>query len=164
MIRIINDLEYVLDTSVLMAGILNYAGAMKEGNPESTENYDSIHEVCFAVLLELVKSKIALDRNNIIKNEYEEEVLDRFPTDFPAQWYSIMERQGKIKFKDIIIDGRHRAEMRRRFGLSMVDCTLIHVAQHSSSRIVLHRDGGISNASGYANQHFRVRPVNVMRD
>jgi hypothetical protein len=161
--KISNNHEYVLDTSVLKAAVLNYSAEMKKENPGSMENYDVIHEICFVVLSELIRANIALDTQNIIKNEYESEVLDLYPTDYPAQWYSMMERYGKVIPKDITIDNKRRAEMRRFYGLSKVDCCLIHVAEYTSSKQVLHRDNGISNASGYAKKYFGVTPVNVMK-
>jgi len=75
-----------------------------------------------------------------------------------------MERTGKIIPKDITIDRDRKSEMRRFFGLSKVDCCLIHVAQYTTSKKVLHREQGLTNATGYARQYFEVDTVDVMRD
>jgi len=162
--KISKDHEYVLDTSVLLPAILNYAEGMSNENPHSTSDYQNIHDVCFEVLLQLANASIALDTDNIIKQEYERLVFNTYPNDFPTQWYSRMERTGKIIPKDITIDGKRKSEMKNFFGLSKVDCCLIHVAQFTTTKKVLHREQGLTNAAGYANQYFEVVTVNVMRD
>lgn len=164
MVKISDNYEYVLDTSVLMSAVLNYAAEMKDQNPESNENYDIIHDVCFYILSELIRAKIAIDTSNMLKDEYEKKVFDKYPLDYPAQWYTMMERSGRIIPKNIIIDKYRKAEMHRFFGLSRIDCCLIHIAECTSSKKIFHRDNGITNASGYVNKHFGVVPVNVMRD
>ena len=162
-IKISNNHEYVLDTSVLMSSILNYAELMRKQSPDSEEDYDHIHEVCFIILSELNRASIALDTDKIIKGEYEEKVFGPFPNEFPSQWFVMMEKLGKIKPKKITINVKHKAQMKKYFGLSKVDCCLIHVAEETSSKQVLHRETGLLNAAGYARQHFGVKTVNVMK-
>ena len=160
--KISDDHEYVLDTSVVKGALLNYSKMMKEENPQSNEDYDSIHKVCFYVLSELFRAKIAVDIKKTIHTEYQLKVLDPYPNDYPAQWFTMMESRGKIVPKKIQWDKYCSREMRRRFGLSKVDCCLVYVADKASSRKVLHRDNGITNAAGYINKNFNVEQVNVM--
>lgn len=161
--KISDNHEYVLDTSIIMASILRYSKEMRKLNPQSNEDYDQIHEVCFVVLSELIRAKIAIDKNKIIQSEYESEVFDKYPNDFPAQWYTMMESRGKIVPKRIEWRKKCSIEMHRRFRLSKVDCCLIHVAEKTSSKTVLHRDKGISNAAGYIKKTFCVNQINVMK-
>jgi len=79
--------EYVLDTSVLMPAVNNYPEEMINENPDSTSDYQHIHDICFDVLLQLSSACIALDTDNIIKNEYEGLVFNTYPNDFPTKWY-----------------------------------------------------------------------------
>ena len=158
-----DNYEYVLDTSVIKASILNYSDEMQRENPDSNENYEHIHKICFSVLSELIRAKIAIDAKQTIQSEYESQVFDPYPNDYPAKWFSYMESRGRIVTKKIQWKKHLSTHMRKHFGLSKVDCCLIHVAERASSRKVLHREKGIQNAAGYINEHFHVEQVNVMR-
>lgn len=161
--KISDNHEYVLDTSVIRAANINYSKEMQEKNPDSNENYDHINSVCFSVLSELIRAKVAIDKKHTILFEYETQVFDPYPNDYPAKWFTMMESRGKIVPKDISWEKDLSRHMQRHFHLSRVDCCLVHVAERASSKKVLHREKGISKAAGYINKHFGVEQINVMK-
>jgi len=162
-VKITSDYEYVVDTSIIRATTINYAHEMNRKNPQSEEDYHNIHKTCFELLLELYDAKIALDSGNRMKSEYDSIVFNEYPSDFPAQWFMTMESQGKIIIKNIQINGQHKTKMHKEFGLSKTDCCLVHVAEKTNSRRILHREKGLLKAAGYIKKYFNVEQIHVMK-
>ena len=161
--KISDNHEYVVDTSVIKASRLDYATEMRSMHPNSKSDYNKIQEVCFAILSELVRAKIAIDSGKKILHEYQEKEFDNNPNGFPAHWFSLMESRGKVSRKRIQLKLDLCRRMKKRFCLSKIDSCLAHVAEKTIVKQILHRDKGISKASGFIKKHFGVKEIDIMK-